>query len=50
MTRLVRFRADSGGFGAGYKVLDFDHESSGKVDKEIQLNFRGPLLGLGVRF
>jgi hypothetical protein len=36
--------------GAGYKVLDFDYESSGKVDKDIQLNFRGPLLGLGVRF
>jgi hypothetical protein len=36
--------------GAGYKVLDFDYESSGKVDKDIQLNFRGPLLGLGVQF
>jgi hypothetical protein len=35
--------------GAGYKVLDFDYESSGKVDKDIQLNFRGPLLGLGLR-
>ena len=36
--------------GAGYKVLDFDYESSGKVDKEIQLNFRGPLLGIGLKF
>ena len=36
--------------GAGYKVLDFDYESGGKPDKDIQLNFRGPLLGLGVRF
>jgi hypothetical protein len=36
--------------GAGYKVLDFDYESSGRIDKDIALNFRGPLLGLGARF
>jgi hypothetical protein len=37
--------------GAGYKVLDFDYESgSGRFDKEIDLEFRGPLLGLGLRF
>jgi hypothetical protein len=36
--------------GAGYKVLDFDYESGGNVSKNIALNFRGPLLGLGLRF
>lgn len=36
--------------GAGYKVLDFDYESSGRLDKDIALNFRGPLLGLGASF
>lgn len=37
--------------GAGYRVIDFEYDDdSGRVDKEIDLNFRGPLLGLGTRF
>jgi hypothetical protein len=37
--------------GAGYRVIDFDYDDdSGRVKKELDLNFRGPLLGLGTRF
>ena len=31
-------------------ALDFDYESSGRIDEDIAITFRETLLGLGVRF
>lgn len=37
--------------GAGYKIISFDYEDgTGDARRDIDLEFRGPLLGFGTRF